>query len=252
VSDVLWYLGRKDVEAAVAKFGKGPATRLAHRYGRGTDADEIPTGLAYDKGALFLRTLEHAYGRAAFDRWLFGWFDRHAFGAVDSKMFAAEIEPLGTKVDVAQWLYEGGLPADAAPARSTRAEQLEQLAATQAELDATTWTTLDWTVYLRALPEQISARELEALDARYHLTTTSNAEIAMHWLPLVVRADLRSAAPAVEAYLSKVGRVRMVRPVYAAMMAGNAFWRERARAVFAQTRAKYHPITRAALADLVK
>lgn len=252
VSDVLWYLGRKDVEAAVVKFGKGPATRLAHRYGRGTDADEIPTGLAYDKGALFLRTLEHAYGRAAFDRWLFGWFDRHAFGAVDSKMFAAEIESLGTKVDVAQWLYEGGLPADAAPARSTRAEKLEQLAATQAELDATTWTTLDWTVYLRALPEQISARELEALDARYHLTTTSNAEIAMHWLPLVVRADLRSAAPAVEAYLSKVGRVRMVRPVYAAMMAGNAFWRERARAVFAQTRAKYHPITRAALADLVK
>jgi len=251
-SDVLWFLGRKDVERAVAKYGRGPATHLAHHYGRDTDVDDIPSGLAYDKGALFLHTLEQAYGRDAFDPWVRGWFDRHAFQSADSKMFAAEIKPLGTKVDVATWLDDGGLPADAAPAPSAHAAAIEQLATSGGDVDAARWNTMDWVVYLGALPEAVPAARLLALDARYHLTGTSNAEIAMHWLPLVVRADVRDAAPAVEAFLLKVGRVRMVRPLYAAMVAGTERWRALAKSTFERAKPKYHPITRAAIADLIK
>jgi aminopeptidase N len=251
-SDVGWNLGRKEVEEAVAKHGKGPATRLAHNYGRGTDVDDIPTGLAYEKGALFLRTLEQAYGRAAFDTWLRGWFDRHAFRAVDSRMFEAEIKQLGNKVDIAKWLYEGGMPADAAPAPSTRAAAIEQLASKPGDIDATGWTTMDWVVFLKALPEGTAAARLKALDERYKLTVTTNREIAMHWLPLLVKADVRDASTAVEAYLMTVGRVRMVRPLYTAMMKGNEFWRALGASTFERAKPKYHPITRGALADLFK
>jgi leukotriene-A4 hydrolase len=251
-SDVMWYLGRKTVEEAVAKHAKGPATRLAHHYGRDTSAEDIPTGLTYDKGALFLRTLELTYGRATFDAWLRGWFDRHAFQSADTRMFEAEVKTLGNKVDIPTWLYEGGLRADAAPAPSPTASAIEQLATSGGDIDAKAWTTTEWGIYLDALPETTPAARLQALDDRFHLTAMPNPEIAMHWLPALVRADVRTAAPAVEAYLMKVGRVRMVRPLYAAMLAGTEFWRALAKTTFEHAKPKYHPFTRSVIGELMK
>jgi hypothetical protein len=144
------------------------------------------------------------------------------------------------------------MPADAAPAPSAKAEAIEKLATGGGDVDATGWTTSEWVIYLSALPDTTPAPRLQALDDRYHLTATTNPEIAMHWLPLLVHADVRAAAPAVEAYLTKVGRVRMIRPLYAAMMQSNPFWRDLAKQTFERTKPKYHPITRDALGDLIK
>jgi leukotriene-A4 hydrolase len=250
--DLHWYIGRRDIDEAIAKYGAGSKTRLAHDFGKGTVAEDIPSAVTYEKGALLLRTLEHAYGREAFDAWLRGWFDRHAFQSVDSRTFEAEIKQLGTKVDVKPWLYQGGLPANAAPSPSTRAEQLQQLAATGGEIDPKTWSTVDWVVYLRALPKDVSAERLKALDAKHALTSTTNAEIAMYWLPLVVRADMRETAPAVEAFLVKVGRIRMVRPLYQAMIAGTDSWQALAKTTFERAKPKYHPITRELIGRIFK
>jgi hypothetical protein len=63
---------------------------------------------------------------------------------------------------------------------------------------------------------------------------------------------VRGAASAVEAFLMKVGRVRMVRPLYAAMMKSGDFWRDLATSTFARAKPKYHPVTRAALSDIIK
>jgi leukotriene-A4 hydrolase len=251
-SDVMWFLGRKGVEESVAKHAKGPRTRLAHHYGSDTAAEDIPTGIAYEKGAMFLRTLELAYGRDVFDAWLRGWFERHAFQSASSKMFEAEIKTLGNKVDIATWVYDGGLPADAAPAPSAHAEAISQLATSGGDVDASSWRTTEWVIYLGALPTNVSATRLQTLDDRYQLTQTRNAEIAMHWLPLLVRADMRDKAPAVEAYLMRVGRARMVRPLYTAMMAGTDFWQALAKKTFANAKPKYHPITRRVVEAILK
>jgi aminopeptidase N len=252
LSDVMWFEARSAIAEAIAKYARGPQTRLAHDYGRGTTVEDIPDTLAYDKGALFLRTLELAYGRDTFDAWLRGWFDRHAFQSVDSRTFAAEAKSLGTKVDIAAWLYTGGLPGDAAPTPSAKAEQITNLAVSGGEIDPAGWTTLEWRLYLRALPDKLPQERITALDERFQLTATSNAEIAMHWLPLLVRADVRSAAPAVVAYLTRIGRVRMIRPLYEATMESGDFWRALATSTFARVKTKYHPVTRAALADIIK
>ena len=74
----------------------------------------------------------------------------------------------------------------------------------------------------------------------------------MHWLPIVVRVDARYAAATVEAFLSRVGRVRMVRPLYTAMMAGSEFWRTLARTTFEREKPRYHPITREVIGPIVK
>ncbi len=249
-SDLQWYLTGTAINAVIDEASPlSPRTRLAHAYGSDVPVDEIPDDVAYDKGALFLRTLERAYGRDRFDPFLRGWFDRHAFQAVDTRQFIAEATAqLGTKVDLAGWLYGTGVPADAAPTLSARATALDtfakEFAAHGREPDVTRWTTLDWTVFLRALPDDISADRLRALDARHDLTGTANDEIAMYWLPRLVAADVQTAAPAVQAYLGKVGRRRMVKPLFEALMAGGETWRGLARTTFEQVAPRYHPITR--------
>lgn len=255
-ASVHWFLGRRDIESALAKRGRTKASALAHDYARSIPPDEFSPDLAYDKGALFLRTLEVTYGREKFDAFLRGWFDRHAFQSVDTKTFAEEAKrELGTRLNLDAWLHEGGIPADAAPTPSAIASRIETAAADFAKggavPDAGPWTTLDWVVFLRALPETITAERLAALDAVYNLTSTRNAEIAMHWLPVVVGADIQAAAPSVKAFLSTVGRLRMVMPLYRKMMAKNDYWRTLANTTYERAKPIYHPITREAVGGLL-
>jgi aminopeptidase N len=256
-ADMLWYLTGQAIARTIARDSQlASSTRLAHSYGSDMPADDIPTDLAYDKGALFLRTLELTYGRDVFDRFLRGWFDRHAFQAVNSRQFKAEAATyLGTKVNLSGWLYGTGLPADAAPTTSTRASMLEAEAAALATSgtvpDASGWTSLDWSVFVRALPPTVNRDRIEALDAKYQLTTTKNAEIAMYWLVRIVEADAQDRAPSVRAFLASVGRRRMVVPLYTAMVAKNAFWKELATSTFEEAKSHYHPITRDTVAEII-
>jgi leukotriene-A4 hydrolase len=256
-ADVNWWFVGTTIAKTIAEVGlASPRTRLAHAYGAEIAADDVPTDLVYDKGSLLLRTLELAYGRERFDTFLRGWFDRHAFESVDSRTFVAEVSAeLGDEVDLATWLYGTGLPAGAAPTTSTRAAALE-IEAKAFEIrgvvpDATGWTTLEWSVFLRALPKALPMERIEAIDARYQLTTTRNAEIAMHWLPKVVASDARDRVGAVQNYLMTIGRRRMVVPLVTAMLRASSFWRDVAQQTFEQAKPRYHPITRRTLARML-
>ncbi len=258
VADLLWSIGRKDLETSLDQHGRtNPDTRLSLDWGSERDLDDAPADLAYEKGALLLRTIEQAVGRDRFDAFMRRRFDRRAFQSTDALAFeteaTAELFGAGTpKVDLASWLHAPGLPAGAAACSSTRADTLEHLARSSAPVTAEGWQTLDWVVFLRSLPaEGSSAARLAELDARFHLTSTTNDEIAMHWLPLLVRADVRTAAPTITTFLVHVGRRRMVQPLYEAMIATNAYWRDLASETFARARSLYHPITRDAIAKLL-
>ncbi len=260
-ADVDWYIGSKDIDAYLAEHGRsGHASRLSTAYGRGADPEEMSSDLAYDKGALFLRTLEQAHGRPKFDAFLRGWFDRHAFSSADSKMFETEAKAelasgSGAAIDLAEWLYKPGLPAHTATSSSQRASMLEAAADAFAKdgtpIDPTGWGTIDWVVFLRELPETVSPARIAELDKAHHLTATTNAEIAMHWLPRLVVADARDAVPAIEQFLLKVGRRRMVMPVYSAMAAKNEFWQQQARAIFKRAKPRYHAITAGSIDQLL-
>jgi leukotriene-A4 hydrolase len=256
-ADLLWYITRRDINRTLGELGSAsPQTSLAHAYGRDIAPDDFPDDLAYDKGALFLRTLEQTYGRARFDAFLRGWFEQHAFQSADTKMFVADAKRvLGTKVDLDKWLYEGGIPAGAAPAASTIATRLGEAATAFASAgtmpDAAAWGTMEWAVFIKALPKDITAERLDALDATFHLTGSPNAEISMHWLPLLVNADDRAGSPAIEKFLQAVGRRRMVMPLYEAMHAKSDWWRALAKQTFERAKPMYHPVTRESVAQLL-
>ena len=133
--------------------------------------------------------------------------------------------------------------------------ELEAIAASYALTGATPatdgWRTLEWVVFIRALPVDISLDRLQRLDDRHRLTASMNAELSMYWLPLLVRADDRRAAPTVEAFLSRVGRHRMIRPLYEAMVAKGEPWRALAKQTYERAKPLYHPIVRDTLRKIV-
>ena len=91
--------------------------------------------IPYEKGALFLRTLEKAFGRDRFDVFLRSYFDRFAFRSIPTAEFVAYLkdhllldanEPKA--IDLAAWLEGPGLPAGFAEPKSARLDAIDKTA----------------------------------------------------------------------------------------------------------------------------
>jgi aminopeptidase N len=262
-ADLLWHLGRKDLDATLAEVGPtAPGTRLAQTLDGATDADAGSGTTAYEKGALFMRALELRIGRDRFDAFLKDRFDRLAFQSTDSRAFVDDTvahlggaQPDELRKLLEAWVFAPGVPADAPPDASTLATQIaaasRAFAETGAAFDPSSWKTLEWTSFLRSLPDDVRLDRLRALDRKYHLTGSPNAEISMYWLPMLIARDDRAAVPAIDRYLRGVGRLRMVGEVYAALAHKGGFWLDHGRAVFSTAAPRYHPVTRGAIAGLL-
>ena len=109
-----------DMQAGLRELGAdAPATAL-HNVVDGPDGGN--SGIVYDKGAIFLRTIERIVGRERFDAWLRSYFDRHAFQPMTSELFLADLRAnlvrgdaaLERRLDLDRWVYQPGLPDNAA------------------------------------------------------------------------------------------------------------------------------------------
>ena len=112
--------------------GMEPWETVLHVDLDGKHPDDGFSSIPYDKGALFLRRMEEAVGRPAFDRFLRAWFDEHAFQGVTTADFHAFLRdeliakhPEAGSVDVDAWLYGTGLPDDAPVSESDAFERVE-------------------------------------------------------------------------------------------------------------------------------
>ena len=217
--------------------------------------------LAYPKGAWFLRTLEQRAGRAAFDPFLRGWFDQHAFQSVTTDQFVAYLRAnllsknpsIMTNAELDEWLYGPGIPASAQRAVSTR---LAKLNATTdawlkgelrtAQLDTKNWNAAEWMKFLNDIDNKANAQQLEELDKAFGLAKTSNNEVAFRFYRASVHAGYRGIRPNLEAFLMSVGRQKFVVPLYGALRA-NADDRAWAERVYKAARARYHPETQSSV-----
>jgi len=257
-ADLLWHLGRFDLDRTLAEGPTAPTTRLHQTLGAADDPDGASSDIAYEKGALFMRALELRVGRAKFDAFLKDRFDRLAFRSTDSQSFEADtLAHLGDalKPTIEAWVYGPGVPADAPADRSALASQIAAaataFAASGAAFDASGWKTLEWVSFLRSLPPATTIERLRALDAQYHLTDTPNSQIAMYWYPILIAHDERAAVPAIDRFLGNVGRRWMVNEVYDAMIKQGGFWLDHGKQIFAAVGGRYHPVTRGTVADML-
>ena len=254
-------LGRGELIEEIRAFP--PADEVLHIDLAGRDPDDGMTRVPYEKGALLLAALERAYGRDAFDAYLRGYFDRHAFTSITTADFEADLrahlmvagkpDPL----DLRTWVHEPGLPGDAPTFESARFEAVDKDlrrwldgAVPASGLETKSWSTQEWLRFIRALPPKLATPRLAELDAAMSLTNRPNAEVAAAWLVAATRGDYKPAEVRVEKFLTTIGRRKFLMPIYTELLktpAGKA----RALAIFDKARPFYHPIAAESVAKLL-
>ena len=227
----------------------------------GRDPDEGMNAIAYDKGALFLRTLERRVGRERWDPFLRSWFEENAFRSVTSEDFARFLEerllgagaadgrePGMSEDEVRAWIYGPGLPAGAALAesellRGVEADLARFAAGTPAaELPASGWSSHQWVHFVRNLPADLPEERLAELDAAFGLSKSGNSEILFAWLMQAVAHDYAAAYPALEHFLTSMGRRKFLKPLYEEL-AKSPEGLELGRRIYAKARPTYHSVS---------
>jgi aminopeptidase N len=241
-----------------------PRDQILHIDLKGRDPDSGATLVPYVKGAMFLKSLERAVGRPAFDKYLEGYFAHFQFQSITTEEAVDYLKenllrqyPKAVVVPVEQWVSEPGIPSsvpressEALARVSQQAKEFQSGKLAANELRTRGWSKQEWLYFLRALPYDLSCTSMAALDAVFQLTRTTSTEILHQWLLMAVRSDYQPAYPRVEEFLEKVGRRVYIKPIYEELMKTDR-GRESARTVYQRVRLGYHPIVQSSLDRIV-
>lgn len=245
------------VEDMVGELGAdNPLTAM--RTPAGSSPFDTPSEAIYDKGTVFLKTVETVVGRDKFDPWLTQWFNSHAFQPATSEMFLADLRQNLIKGDAAleerlmldDWVYGTGLPANAFRPDPAAFADVDRAVAAYAASDALPfeawggWTTAERMRFLQDVPQQRSATQLAALDRALGLSASGNNEIKFLWLELALNNRYQPAVRAAELFLGSVGRNKFVSPLYRALSEQGAWGAGIAGPLYQRTRGGYHSMTR--------
>jgi hypothetical protein len=233
----------------------GPKTRL-NLASKEAVPDGGATGVIYDKGAVFLRTIEKIAGREKWDSYLRSYFDRHAFQPMTSARFLADLrrnlvkndKSLEKKLQLDDWVYKPGLPANVArpdPAAFAVVDQAVKAfsAGGSAPAAFNGWTTAEKLRFINKLPRKMAKSRLDELNGKLKLNQAGNNEVLFAWLDLAIRNRYDPAVPALEHFLTTQGRRKFVRPLIETLAKDTQWGRPIAARVYREARTSYHPIT---------
>ena len=247
-------LGREDLEAELERLDD--RDEVLHIDLTGRDPDDGATRLPYEKGRLFLYTLEMTFGREAFDEFLRGYFEHFAFQSIVTDDFLRYLEENLLVSDGArskailleEWIRRPGLPATAprpvSEALRSVAEQAEAWISGSLPTEAVPfarWSTQERLQFLRRIPLPLSPERMRDLDAAFRLTASGNSEIAFQWLLMAIRSGYAEANERVEQFLLSIGRRKFIKPLYEELVKTTG-GRERAQSIYLKARPGYHPI----------
>jgi len=227
--------------------GQPDLTRLRGHLD-GIDPDHAFSIVPYEKGYLMLLALEQQVGREAWDGFLRRYMQAFRFRALTTEEWLVflerELPGAAERADVAAYLHLPGLPSSAPVMRSDRLERVLVLPpSVPLEREGARLTPLEWRLYLDHMPRPTPAETCAALDTRFALSRSRNAEILSGWLLLAVESDYPAVLPHVEAFLGQIGRMKYLKPLYRALLSRPAT-RPIAERAFARHQAGYHPIAR--------
>lgn len=247
-------LGLRELREELAAFP--PRDQVLHIDLTDRDPDDGMTRVPYEKGALFLTTLEHAFGRERFDAFLRAYFNHFAFQSITTADFEGYLQDqllktdpaVAAKINVQAWLHEPGLPPGFPEPSSSRFAVVTAAARDWLDgkiaadrLSTQGWSTHEWLHFLQALPLELPSEKMAALDQAFSLTASGNAEISQQWLLMAIRSHYAAADSRLEEFLTSIGRRKFLMPLYGELKK-TAEGTARAKAIYAKARPFYHPI----------
>ncbi len=271
IIEAVYGKNRREMEAVLGKRGlieemaeMSENDQTLHVDLKGRDPDEGLTGVPYEKGALFLRWLEESFGREKFDKFVRGYFAKHAFQSITTETFVNYLQKnlldtnpnIVSRADVDEWIYKAGLPKNAPNPQSdafTKVEtQVTNFLSGKTPANALTtkdWTTQEWLHFLRKMPENLGTEKMAQLDKAFNFTKIGNSEIAFQWLMMSIKNKYSAADARLEDFLTSIGRRKFVRPLFTELAKTDM---KRACEIYAKSRSGYHPITQSAVDAIVK
>lgn len=224
----------------------------------GRNPDDGTTGIAYQKGSMFLRMLERQTNREKWDAFLKSWFETNKFTSKTTEDFLAflqknYLDKYNLTVNVDEWVYQPGIPANCPVPHSTKLANAAKAAKNIANgmPDTKNWTPQEWMHFIRNLPENADVATFRKLDEKFHLTQSTNAQIQMAWYEVSIRHGyVTEILPAIENFLVTVGRRYLVKSIYDALKETGHI--EDARRIFAKAKPGYHAVTRGTIEGMLK
>jgi hypothetical protein len=233
----------------------------------GRDPDDAYSEVPYEQGALFLTFLETKFERPAFDRFLRGWFDTHAFRSATTDDFLAFLKTelmdkqpgVVTDAQLQEWLHSEDIPAFAMLPQSdafAKVEQVRDAWLAGGPIDALAsaskaWSVQEWLHFVDMLPRTLMQTKMSALDDQFGFTKSPNAAIAQAWFRLAIATRYEPAYAALKNYLVRIGRRRLIVPLYRDL-ASTPEGKVRGKEIFAKAREGYHPIVQTAVEPLLQ
>ena len=238
----------KDLEPAAQKL----AINL-----KGKHPDDVFTEVPYGKGSLFLTTLEHVYGRPAFDAFTNQYFKDFAWKTITTEAFENYlythlIDKYPGKMShakVKEWIYQAGYPKDGFVPSTTAFAAVDAARKSfvkgdlsAAQIDTKDWTINHWQHFIQDLPTTLAASKLDDLDKQFKLSQSSNLILEYYWLRYALQAKYQPAiTQRLQSFLSEQGRLKLTKPLYQEMIKTPAGIKL-ARQMYAATHASLHPI----------
>ncbi len=255
-------VGLKALRAELAVLK--PADQLLAVDLRGRDPSQGFTAVPYEKGRLFMNFLDAKFGREHFDAFLRGYFDHFAYKSVSTGQFIQYLREtlldrypgVVTLAEVDQWVNGPGIPAYAVLPASNMFQPVDQARAAflagklQAKQFGADWLSEQWIYFFDNPAGPLPASQLAALDQAHEFTKSSDGAIESSWLGQVIAADYRPAYPRLEEFLSSVGEVKLITPLYVQLMKTDS-GATLAKRVYTKARPAYHPDAVAAIDTIV-
>ncbi len=254
-ANMLAEIGRQDLDEALERLKDSPNDAKLKLHLDGRNPDDAMTDIAYEKGFLFLKTLEKTVGRRKMDAFLKEYFNDHAFSTITTERFINYLntnllQPNDTKFNLKEWIYEAGIPANHARITSDKFDVVMKAInnwkkgnlSTQ-EICFQKWNIQQKIHFIRNIPADMTAAQLKTLDNNCNFTNTTNSYMAMVWFEQAIKHNYHAnkVDTKIEYFLTHVGRRWYVSTIFKALI--KAGRRQEALKIYKKACKNYHFVT---------
>ncbi len=254
-ANMLALIGRQDLDETLASFKNTPENTKLKLDLKGKNPDDGMTDIPYEKGFLFLKTIESKVGKEKMDAFLKKYFKEHAFSTITTEKFIDYLkqnllEPNHIKFNVEEWIYKPGIPNNAIKITSHKFEDVMQTIEgwkkgkiSPQEICNKEWVIQQKIHFIRNIPASITLKQLKELDNACGFSNTKNSYIAMVWFEQTAKRNYHenNIDKKMAEFLIRVGRRWYVTTIYNALKENGRL--KEAQEIYKKARPNYHSVT---------
>lgn len=257
-------LSLKELKNSLEEIGKdSPDTRLKVDF-TGRNPDEAISGIPYEKGYVFLQTLEAAVGRKTFDKFITDYFKAYAFQSITTEEFVLYLNKnlikddkiLADKIKLQEWIYQPGIPSNSITTISENFNTIDSIQKKWRKngvkgLSQKIKSTSEKQHFIDYLPKDLTIQEMAEIDKEFDFTQGGNFILKRQWFIIAIKKQYKYAFPAIEKFLTTYSRTYSLMPLYKEMLKTpeGKIW---AKKIYAKAKKGYHALTIQAVETLLK